>query len=306
MGASADLGGAALLDQIDFDLNLSAHTGRLVHIISKSSGKALEVPGGRPDNALGLVQGRFHGGDHQKWIITETGGGWFCLTNRHTGKSIDIDHATQNPGAIALQWPTHGAANQCFHLLPQGDGTHVIIARHSNQRLEVRGASTEIDAAIVQATVGAGAHQRWIITLAPSTKKAPNAFEPVLVRDLDQLLTLEVVRLKSWKGDYLRRFNEGNGVTSAPDGDAWRVVRSGGKLALRSTKGDYLHRPDSTSGVTTWSLTIGSEWILETRGSKVLLRSWKGDYLHRPDSPSGVTTWGATIGSEWTFEALVP
>ena len=306
MSASAEVDAAALLDLIEFDLNLSAHTGRLVHIVARHSGKALEVPGGRPDDGLGLVQGRFHAGDNQKWILTEMGGGWFSLTNRHTNKCADIIGSQTTVGAIALQWPAHGGANQSFHLLPQGDGTYAIIARHSGQRLEVSGASAELGAPVVQAPPGPGAHQRWVITLATAAKKAPDAFESVLVGDLDQLLKLELVRLRSWKGDYLRRFIQGDGVTSDATGDAWRVVRSGTKLALRSARGDYLHRPDSPQGVTTWSLTGGSEWTLELRGSRVLLRSWKGDYLHRPDSPSGVTTWGATIGSEWTFEALVP
>lgn len=304
--ASADIGGAAILDLIEFEHNLSAHTGRLVHIVAKHSGKALEVPGGRLDNGLGLVQGRFFAGDHQKWIITDTGGGWFTLTNRHTAKCVDIYYAQLTPGAIALQWPGHGGANQAFHLLPQGDGTYVIIARHSGLRLEVGQASQVIGAPVVQAPAGGGAHQRWIVTLATSATKAPDAFESVLVTDLEQLMQLEVVRLKSWKGDYLRRNDVGSGVTSSPAGDTWRLVRSANKFALLSTKGDYLHRPDSPSGVTTWSLTGGSEWTLEVRGSKALLRSWKGDYLHRPDSPSGVTTWSATGGSEWTIEALMP
>jgi hypothetical protein len=306
LGASADLGGAAILDLIEFEHNLTAHAGRLVHIIAKHSGKALEVPDGRQDNGLGLAQGRFHGGDHQKWILTETGGGWFSLTNHHTGKCVDIMGSQLAIGATALQWPAHGGANQSFHLLPLGDGSYAIIARHSGQRLEVSQASQSLGAPIVQAPVGSGAHQRWIINLATSAKKAPDAFKPVLVTDLDALLRLEVVRLKSWKGDYLRRNDVGSGVTSSPGGDTWRVARVGDKLALLSTKNDHLHRPDSPSGVTTWSLTLGSQWTVELRGSKVLLRSWKGDYLHRPDSPSGVTTWSATIGSEWTIEALMP
>ena len=306
LGASAELGGAAILDLIEFEHNFTAHAGRLVHIVAKHSGKALEVADGRQDNGLGLTQGRFHGGDHQKWILTDMGGGWFSLTNHHTGRCVDINHSQLTIGATALQWPASGGPNQSFHLLPLGDGSYAMIARHSGLRLEVSQASQSIGAPIVQAPVGGGAHQRWIISLASSAKKAPDAFKPVLVTDLAALMKLEVVRLKSWKGDYLRRNDVGGGVTSSPGGDTWRVALSNGKLALLSTKNDYLHRPDGPSRVTTWALTIGSEWTLELRGSKVLLRSWKGDYLHRPDSPSGVTTWSATIGSEWTIEALLP
>jgi hypothetical protein len=78
-----------------------------------------------------------------------------------------------------------------------------------------------------------------------------------------------------------------------------------GVIKLQSWKGDYLHRPDSPQGVTTWNTGIGNEWIIEVvAGNKIQLRSWKGDYLHRPDSPQGVTTWNTGIGNEWTIEPV--
>ncbi|MBK9754635.1 MAG: RICIN domain-containing protein [Nannocystis sp.] len=306
LAADADSGGAAVFQVIDVEHDFTAHTGRLVHLVAKHSGKALEVPGGRLDDGLGVTQGRFYAGDHQKWILTHVGGGWFTLTNRHTGRNVDIYYAQVAPGAIALQWPAHAGDNQRFSLTPLGDGSYSITAKHSGLPLEVGQASQESSAPVVQMSPGVGANQRWTISLASSAMKAPDAFEPVLITDLDQLVKFEAIRLKSWKGDYLRRLDAGAGVTSSPTGDTWRLTRNGATIWLRSSKGDCLHRPNSPQGVTTFSMGIGNEWTLELRGSKVLLRSWKGDYLHRPDSPSGVTTWSATIGSEWTVEALIP
>lgn len=78
------------------------------------------------------------------------------------------------------------------------------------------------------------------------------------------------------------------------------------KIRVKSWKGDYLHRPDQAQGVTTWHTGVGNEWILEPSDipGKVRLKSWKGDYLHRPDSPQGVTTWHTGIGNEWTLELV--
>ena len=87
-------------------------------------------------------------------------------------------------------------------------------------------ASPESGAPVVQAAAGGGGEQRWTISLASAAKKPPDGFEPVLITDYEQLLKFEVIRLKSWKGD-------------------------------------YLHRPDSPVGVTTWGATIGSEWTVE-------------------------------------------
>ena len=306
LAAAANPAGAALFLGVEVEHDLTAHSGRLVHVLARHSGKALEVPEGRPDDGLGVVQGRFYAGDAQKWILTHVGGGWFTLSNRHTGKCLDITGGQMAPGAIALQWPGHAGDNQRFSLTPLGDGSYAIAAKHSGLPIAVGQASPESGAPVVQAAAGGGGEQRWTISLASAAKKAPDGFEPVLITDYEQLLKFEVIRLKSWKGDYLRRLDAGAGVTSAATGDTWRLIRSNGTLWLRSLKGDCLHRPDSPQGVTTWPVGVGNEWTLELRGAKVLLRSWKGDYLHRPDSPAGVTTWGATGGSEWTVEALIP
>jgi hypothetical protein len=118
----------------------------------------------------------------------------------------------------------------------------------------------------------------------------------------------DMVRLKSWKGDYLHRPDSPQGVATWDTGigNIWSVeCVEGGKIQLKSWKGDYLHRPDSTQGVTTWNAGMGNVWIVENNGERVSLRSWKGDYLHRPDSPQGVTTWNTGTGNVWTVEVLV-
>ena len=125
-------------------------------------------------------------------------------------------------------------------------------------------------------------------------------FVSISVTDVEQLLQLGTIRLKSWKGDYLHRPDSPQGVTTwnVGVGNEWRVCRgNNGAIMLRSWKGDYLHRPDSPQGVTTWS---NGEWSLEGGGSAIRLRSWKGDYLHRPDAPQGVTTWSH---GDWSVEA---
>ncbi|MDI1446360.1 hypothetical protein [Polyangium sp. 6x1] len=111
------------------------------------------------------------------------------------------------------------------------------------------------------------------------------------------------VRVKSWKGDYLSRAE--NGVTTGDRryGSIWRVeCMDNGMVQLRSWKGDYLHRPDSDAEprVTTWDQ--GGWWPENYGGEGAGLRSWRGDFLHRPDTPQGVTTWTSTA---WGIEPVV-
>ena len=117
-----------------------------------------------------------------------------------------------------------------------------------------------------------------------------------------------IVRLKSWRGDYLIRPNISQGVAATNDGDMDWVIEclDNGKIKFKSAKGDYLHRPDSRQGVTTWAVGIGNEWNVEKLEDGTLkLRSWKGDFLHRPaGADTVVTTWPVGIGNHWTLEVV--
>ena len=164
---------AAGFSLFDVEHDFTAHTGRLVHIVAKHSGKALEVPCGHDDDGRGLVQGEFIGAEHQKWILTHTGGGWFTLTSRQTGKTIDIEGGSRSNGARALQWPRHTGDNQRFSLTPTSDGHYLITAKHSGQALDVEGATTNNGGRVLQWSVHGGDHQRWKITLAPAGRSSP-------------------------------------------------------------------------------------------------------------------------------------
>lgn len=117
-----------------------------------------------------------------------------------------------------------------------------------------------------------------------------------------------LIRLKSWKGDYLHRPDQAEGVTTwgTGIGNEWAVEPTAGDtVRLKSWKGDYLHRTDQAQGVTSSGAGAGDEWTAEIiEGDKIRLRSSKGDYLHRPDQQQGVTTWGTGIGNEWVVEPV--
>lgn len=294
--------------QLEVDVGLKPYLGRPVHVVARHSGKALEVPDGRADNGVGLVQGRFVAADHQKWTITHVGGGGCTLINRQTGKYVDIAGAQPTNGAIAVQGPTSGGDSQRFFLTSTGDGHYSIVARHSGQALDVEGGSQASGARVLQWPVHGGPNQQWKISLAATEPRPANSFfAPVRIRDVAHLLSLEAVRLRSWKGDYLVRPDTPTGVATAPTADVWRVsAASGGRIFLRSWKDDYLHRPDAPPAVTTSAPVAASEWTLEVNGDTVRLRSWRGDALHRPDSPMGVTAWPVGGGNEWVVEAMNP
>ena len=116
----------------------------------------------------------------------------------------------------------------------------------------------------------------------------------------------DVIRLKSWKGDYLYRPDTDSGVTTGNTdvGSSWTVVKTDGAIQLKSWKEDFLLRTNAWQGVTTGPTGIGSSWIVTRNGNETSFRSWRGDFLHRPDSHQGVTTWHTGIGNRWVVEII--
>ena len=116
----------------------------------------------------------------------------------------------------------------------------------------------------------------------------------------------DVIRLKSWKGDYLHRPDTHRGVTTwhTGIGNSWTVVGSGGTIQLKSRKGDFLRREDVNNGVTTSNTGVGTSWTVIWSNDKISLKSSRGDFLHRTDSSQGVTTWPDGKGNFWSVETV--
>ena len=123
---------------------------------------------------------------------------------------------------------------------------------------------------------------------------------------------VQLIRLRSWKNDYLTANSHRRIYPSAylSPNNLWRIKIVGHnkiKLQNEATK-LYLHRPDSRQGVTTWHTGHGNIWTLEghiKNGQIVQLKSWKTDYLHR-DAGHSITTWSTGIGNKWTVVVVKP
>jgi len=86
---------------------------------------------------------------------------FYQLVSVHSGKAIDIEASSTEPGAMAVQWDPHDEPNQQFQFVPAGDGYYRIVARHSGLALDVYQWNPANGAEIRQWTDLNGTNQQW-------------------------------------------------------------------------------------------------------------------------------------------------
>ena len=83
------------------------------------------------------------------------------VTVAHSGKNLDINFVSQNPGAQAIQWPANGGRNQAWRFIPVTGDIYNIQVQHSGMMLDVEGVSTGDGARVIQWPPNGGVNQQW-------------------------------------------------------------------------------------------------------------------------------------------------
>ena len=138
-------------------------TGEFFEIVSRNSGKCLDVFGASTDAGAQAIQWICHGGANQQWRLEPAGGGAVRIIARHSGLALDVFGASLDDVAPIIQWPVHGGDNQAWTLEPAGDGYVRLVVRHSGKAMDVEFASTDDGARMIQYTPHSGANQQWLL-----------------------------------------------------------------------------------------------------------------------------------------------
>jgi uncharacterized repeat protein (TIGR03803 family) len=134
-----------------------------VEIVSRNSGKCLDIYGASTDAGAPAIQWTCHGGLNQQWRLEPAGGGAFRIIARHSGQALDVFGASLDDVTPIIQWPVHGGDNQVWTLEPASDGHVRIVARHSGKAMDVEFASADDGARVIQYTPHGGANQQWLL-----------------------------------------------------------------------------------------------------------------------------------------------
>lgn len=136
-------------------------SGATYSIISKSSGKAMDVEAGSKVNGANVLQWQNYGNSNQRWVVTSVGNNQYSIINVNSGLSLDIEGGGIENGANVLQWSWHGGNNQRWFLCADGNGYYTIVSAASGRALDVAGASNDNGANILQWDIHSGDNQKW-------------------------------------------------------------------------------------------------------------------------------------------------
>ncbi|HEY0189781.1 MAG TPA: RICIN domain-containing protein, partial [Kofleriaceae bacterium] len=135
-------------------------------ILSRSSGKALEIGGQTTNDGAGADQWDYLSQGNQKWQFVATDGGYYEVVVQNSNKALDVDAASTSDHAKVQQWTYGGGANQQWAVVSLGGGFYKIVARHSGKVLDVAGAGAANGVQVYQNTYAGGTNQQWTIVTA--------------------------------------------------------------------------------------------------------------------------------------------
>lgn len=130
-------------------------------IISKHSGKVLDVSGASTNSGANIQQWDNNGTDAQKFEFVDVGSGYYKIINKNSGKVIDVSGASTDDGANIQQWDDNGSSAQQFLVEDIGNGYFKIIIKNSGKCVDVDGVSVLAGANIHQWTYYGNDNQLW-------------------------------------------------------------------------------------------------------------------------------------------------
>lgn len=112
------------------------------------------------DEADGLFYGYIDDSNSDMWSLTPNEDGEYIITNKATGKSLDVANNSKTSGDPIITYKTSGDANQRWTFEKQEDGTYLIKSVHSGLYLSVTD-----DGKVIHAELNKSYKQNWKVSV---------------------------------------------------------------------------------------------------------------------------------------------
>lgn len=131
-------------------------------IVSRNSGKFLDVAEKSLENGAAIQQWDGHYEDNQRWIFAELPNKKFNIVSTLSSKCLDVTDFAKDEGALIQQWECTGAANQEWSIRKdESSGYYEIFSEYSGQCLSVHDGSIDNGALIEQSNCQGADNQLW-------------------------------------------------------------------------------------------------------------------------------------------------
>ncbi|MGQ1787400.1 RICIN domain-containing protein [Saccharicrinis sp. GN24d3] len=130
-------------------------------IISKNSGKALDVSGISHDDGANIYQWEYVGQENQQWSIEQIENGKYRIVARHSGKVLDIYSWNPDNGGNVVQWSWVNYENQKWKIEKVDNTYYKISSSFSNKVLDVQGILQDNGANVYQWDYVGQSNQLW-------------------------------------------------------------------------------------------------------------------------------------------------
>jgi len=118
-------------------------------IVSKHSGKVLDITGSSNNACAGVIVYLSHGGNNQRFDVWKTSSGYYVFFVKHSGIVLDVPQSTSNDVQI-IQYTYYATDNQQWSLEPYKGDWVFIKNKCSGKVLDIKGGSWENCAQVIQ------------------------------------------------------------------------------------------------------------------------------------------------------------
>ncbi len=131
-------------------------------LVSRHSGKALEVGGFGLADGSNVQQWGYVWGENQRWMVTHLGNNQYSVIGADSGKALDVQSWGTTAGSNVHIWTYGGGANQKWTITATGGGYYRLTPTHATGMcLDVSGVSTADGANVHIWTYGGANNQQW-------------------------------------------------------------------------------------------------------------------------------------------------
>ena len=102
-----------------------------------------------------------HKWNSQKWYFEEVESGYYKITNKNSGKVLDVQNMSTTSGTACIQYDYNGGWNQMWKIIATEDGKYKIQNRLSGLYLGIQNSSGSDGAVCVQMSDDNSNNVKW-------------------------------------------------------------------------------------------------------------------------------------------------